>query len=52
MADPSWSKHMADALRRNGIRLFATGRLSLFRPSTFRAHPTPAGGQSPAGVFI
>jgi len=24
MADPSWSKHMADALRRNGIRLFAT----------------------------
>ena len=24
MADPSWSKHMADVLRRNGIRLFAT----------------------------
>jgi sulfopyruvate decarboxylase alpha subunit len=24
MTDPSWSKHMADALRRNGIRLFAT----------------------------
>lgn len=24
MADPSWSKHLADALRRNGIRLFAT----------------------------
>ncbi len=24
MADPSWSKHMADILRRNGIRLFAT----------------------------
>jgi len=24
MADPSWSKHVADALRRNGIRLFAT----------------------------
>ena len=24
MADPSWSKHVADILRRNGIRLFAT----------------------------
>jgi sulfopyruvate decarboxylase alpha subunit len=24
MADPSWSKHLADALRRNDIRLFAT----------------------------
>ena len=24
MADPSWSKHVADALRRNDIRLFAT----------------------------
>ena len=24
MADPSWSKHMADVLRRNGVRLFAT----------------------------
>ncbi len=24
MADPSWSKHVADVLRRNGIRLFAT----------------------------
>jgi len=24
MADASWSKHMADVLRRNGIRLFAT----------------------------
>jgi sulfopyruvate decarboxylase subunit alpha len=24
MVDPSWGKHMADALRRNGIRLFAT----------------------------
>ncbi len=24
MADPSWSKHMADILRRNDIRLFAT----------------------------
>lgn len=24
MADPDWSKHVADALRRNGIRLFAT----------------------------
>ena len=24
MADPSWSKHVAEALRRNGIRLFAT----------------------------
>ena len=24
MADPSWSKHLADVLRRNGIRLFAT----------------------------
>lgn len=24
MPDPSWSKHMADALRRNGIDLFAT----------------------------
>lgn len=24
MADPNWSKHMADVLRRNGIRLFAT----------------------------
>jgi len=24
MADPSWGKHMADVLRRNGIRLFAT----------------------------
>ena len=24
MADPSWSKHMADVLRRNDIRLFAT----------------------------
>lgn len=24
MADPSWSKHMADVLRRNGIRLYAT----------------------------
>jgi len=24
MADPAWSKHVADILRRNGIRLFAT----------------------------
>jgi sulfopyruvate decarboxylase alpha subunit len=24
MADPSWSKHVADVLRRNGIRTFAT----------------------------
>ncbi|MBI2528552.1 MAG: decarboxylase [Candidatus Rokubacteria bacterium] len=24
MADANWSKHMADVLRRNGIRLFAT----------------------------
>lgn len=24
MADPSWGKHMADVLRRNGIRLFTT----------------------------
>ncbi len=24
MADPSWGKHVADVLRRNGIRLFAT----------------------------
>jgi len=24
MVDPSWSKHVADALRRNGIRTFAT----------------------------
>src|SRR5437867_4696142 len=24
MADSSWSKHMADVVRRNGIRLFAT----------------------------
>jgi sulfopyruvate decarboxylase alpha subunit len=24
MADPSWSKHAADVLRRNGIRFFAT----------------------------
>jgi sulfopyruvate decarboxylase alpha subunit len=24
MADPSWAKHMADVLRRNGIRLYAT----------------------------
>lgn len=24
MADPSWSKHLADILRRNGIRMFAT----------------------------
>jgi len=24
MADPAWSKHVADVLRRNGIRLFAT----------------------------
>ena len=24
MTDPSWSKHVADVLRRNGIRLFAT----------------------------
>jgi sulfopyruvate decarboxylase alpha subunit len=24
MADPSWSKHVADVLRRNDIRLFAT----------------------------
>ncbi len=24
MADPSWGKHLADILRRNGIRLFAT----------------------------
>lgn len=24
MADPSWPKHVTDALRRNGIRLFAT----------------------------
>jgi sulfopyruvate decarboxylase alpha subunit len=24
MADPSWAKHVADVLRRNGIRLFAT----------------------------
>ena len=24
MADPGWGKHMADVLRRNGIRLFAT----------------------------
>jgi sulfopyruvate decarboxylase subunit alpha len=24
MADPSWSKHVADVLRRNGIRFFAT----------------------------
>lgn len=24
MPDPSWSKHMTDILRRNGIRLFAT----------------------------
>src|SRR5947199_1980645 len=24
MGDPSWSKHVADVLRRNGIRMFAT----------------------------
>jgi sulfopyruvate decarboxylase alpha subunit len=24
MTDPSWSKHVADVLRRNGIRMFAT----------------------------
>ena len=24
MADPSWSKHVADVLRRNGVRLYAT----------------------------
>ncbi|HEV8440653.1 MAG TPA: sulfopyruvate decarboxylase subunit alpha [Methylomirabilota bacterium] len=24
MADPSWSKHVADVLRRNGVRTFAT----------------------------
>ena len=24
MADPNWGKHVADVLRRNGIRLFAT----------------------------
>jgi sulfopyruvate decarboxylase alpha subunit len=24
MADPSWGKHVADVLRRNGIRLYAT----------------------------
>jgi sulfopyruvate decarboxylase alpha subunit len=24
MSDPSWAKHVADVLRRNGIRLFAT----------------------------
>ncbi len=24
MGDPSWSKHVADVLRRNGIRVFAT----------------------------
>ena len=24
MADPSWSKHVADVLRRNGIRVYAT----------------------------
>ncbi len=24
MADPSWGKHVADILRRNGIRMFAT----------------------------
>jgi sulfopyruvate decarboxylase alpha subunit len=24
MADPSWGKHVADALRRNGIKLFTT----------------------------
>ena len=24
MSDPSWGKHVADVLRRNGIRLFAT----------------------------
>src|SRR2546429_5508583 len=24
MAEPSWSKHVADVLRRNGIRMFAT----------------------------
>jgi len=24
MADPSWSKHVADVLRRNGIRMYAT----------------------------
>src|SRR5262245_25602609 len=24
MIDPSWAKHVADGLRRNGIRLFAT----------------------------
>ena len=24
MADSSWSKHVADAVRRNGIRMFAT----------------------------
>src|SRR5438046_10634066 len=24
MADPSWSKHVADVLRRDGIRMYAT----------------------------
>ena len=41
MADQSWAKHVADVLRRNDIRLYATVPDFIVYTTLFRSTPLP-----------